>query len=77
MKQLIGIGEKPKRALLVGIRDGKISKEEPDSLSAELAGLADTLGFEIAGQEMVRIREPNSRFGMGTGKAQKGVAGGY
>jgi GTP-binding protein HflX len=71
MKQLIDTGEKPKRALLVGIRDGKISKEEPDSLSAELAGLADTLGFEIAGQEMVRIREPNSRFGMGTGKARE------
>ncbi|MDR0376980.1 MAG: GTPase HflX [Spirochaetaceae bacterium] len=71
MKRLIDNQEKPKRALLVGIRDERISKEESDSLSAELADLADTLGFEIAGEEMVRAREHTSQFGMGTGKAQE------
>jgi 50S ribosomal subunit-associated GTPase HflX len=70
MKRLIDNREKPKRALLVGIRDAKTTKEESDSLSVELAELADTLGFEIAGREMVRIKEQSSRFGMGTGKAQ-------
>jgi GTP-binding protein HflX len=69
MKQLIDNREKPKRALLVGIRDEKISKEESDSLSAELEGLADTLGFEIAERETVKVRERNRQFGMGTGKA--------
>ena len=71
MKGLIDNREKPKRAFLVGIRDEKISKEESDSLSAELAGLADTLGFEIAYGETVRVREHPSQFGMGTGKARE------
>ncbi|MDR2247718.1 MAG: GTPase HflX [Treponema sp.] len=71
MKQLIDNREKPKRALLVGIRDEKISRSESDSLSAELAGLADTLGFEIAGQETARVREHTSQFGMGSGKARE------
>jgi GTP-binding protein HflX len=71
MKRLIDNQEKPKRALLVGIRDDKVSREESDSLSAELAGLADTLGFEIAQRETVRVRERNSQFGMGTGKARE------
>lgn len=56
---------------MVGIRDNSVSKEESGSLSAELAGLADTLGFEIADREMVRVRERNSQFGMGTGKARE------
>ncbi|MDR2070155.1 MAG: GTPase HflX [Treponema sp.] len=71
MKRLIDNQEKPKRALLVGIRNEKISAGESDSLSAELAGLADTLGFEIAEREMVRVREHTSQFGMGTGKARE------
>jgi GTP-binding protein HflX len=71
MKRLIDNLEKPKRALLVGVRDEKVSGEESDSLAAELAGLADTLGFEIAERETVRVRGHNSRFGMGTGKARE------
>ncbi|MDR0387700.1 MAG: GTPase HflX [Treponema sp.] len=71
MKQLIDNREKPKRALLVGIRDEKITQEESDALSAELAGLADTLGFEIAGRETIRARGRTGQFGMGTGKARE------
>jgi GTP-binding protein HflX len=68
---MIETEEQPKRALLVGIRDNKSSREESESLAAELAGLAETLGLNICGQEMVHIRENHSRYGMGTGKAQE------
>ena len=60
-----------KRAVLVGIRDGKVSREEAASLARELAGLVDTLGLEIAGQEMVQVREKSAKYGMGTGKAEE------
>ena len=60
-----------KRAFLVGVRDEKVSKEEADSLARELAGLVDTLGLEIAGQEMVFVRGKSAKFGMGTGKAEE------
>ncbi|GHU97911.1 GTPase HflX [Spirochaetia bacterium] len=63
--------EKPKRAFLVGIRDGKTSKIESESLTGELAGLAETLGLEIAGGETVHIREHTAQYGMGTGKAEE------
>ena len=52
--------ERPKRAFLVGLEEETLR---------ELAGLADTLGLEIVRQELVRIREPRPKFGMGTGKA--------
>jgi len=37
----------------------------------ELRGLAETLELEIVGHEIIRIRERNPRFGMGTGKAEE------
>jgi GTP-binding protein HflX len=71
MRELQKTEEAPKRALLVGIRDGRLPREEAESLSDELAGLADTLGLEIAGRETVHIREHHVKFGMGTGKAEE------
>jgi len=71
MKELYETEEKTKRAFLVGIRDGKISKKEADTLARELTGLVDTLGLEIVSLEMVHIREKNARYGMGTGKAEE------
>ncbi|GAB1483535.1 GTPase HflX [Treponema sp.] len=61
----------PTRALLIGIRDNKIDEAEAASLSKELSGLAQTLGVNIIAQEMVRIRDKQPRFGMGTGKADE------
>ncbi|MDR3335240.1 MAG: GTPase HflX [Treponema sp.] len=63
--------EATRRAFLVGIRDGETGQAEADSLGAELAGLASTLGVEVAGQETVHIRERHAQYGMGTGKAQE------
>lgn len=65
MKEPYETREQPKRAFLVGIRE---KRGEEESLQ-ELAGLADTLGLEIAAQETVYIRERHPKFGMGTGKA--------
>jgi GTP-binding protein HflX len=70
-RELLETAEKPKRALLVGIRDREMTQEESEALTGELVSLSATLGFEIAGQEIVRIRERNPRFGLGSGKARE------
>jgi len=62
---------KATKALLVGIRGGRTSDEEAQSLGKELAGLAKTLGVDIVAQEIVRVRDKQPRFGMGIGKAEE------
>ncbi|MFP3041535.1 GTPase HflX [Treponema primitia] len=64
----------PKRAFLIGIRDNRSDTAAAESLAKELVGLAKTLGFEIAAQEKVHIREHRHKFGLGTGKADE-IAG--
>jgi GTP-binding protein HflX len=64
-RQLHETREKPKRALLVNLSDDD---------TGELQGLVKTLELEIAGREIVKIRERNPRFGMGSGKAEE-IAG--
>jgi GTP-binding protein HflX len=64
------------RAMLIGIRDDsnrkdRLDDEEAQSLSKELAGLAKTLGVEILERTVIRIRESQPKFGMGTGKAEE------
>jgi len=64
------------RVFLAGIREKssknrEISQEAAEDLTAELASLADTLGLNVVGQEIVVVRERNPRFCMGTGKAQE------
>lgn len=61
----------PTRALLIGVREGQSDDAEAESLSKELAGLAKTLGVNIVGQETVRVRDKQPKFGMGTGKAEE------
>jgi GTP-binding protein HflX len=55
---------RPKRALL-------ISLDESESSGRELRGLAESLGLEISGQETVRVRKKQPKFGMGGGKAEE------
>jgi len=64
-QQLHEIKEKQKRALLVSLSDND---------TGELQGLVKTLELEIAGQEVVKVRERNPKFGMGSGKAEE-IAG--
>ena len=69
--------ERAKRALLVSISGGKKggrgddAGEAGDDEGRELQGLAETLELEIVGHEIVRVRERNPRFGMGSGKAEE------
>jgi GTP-binding protein HflX len=71
MKKLLETAERPKRALLAGIRDNNTTQEESARLTGELLSLAGTLGLEIAGQEIVRVRERHPRYGLGSGKAME------
>jgi len=71
MKDTIETAEKTKRALLVGIKDWKTSGIEADSLVRELESLVYTQGLEIAGLEMVHLRENHAKYGIGTGKAEE------
>jgi GTP-binding protein HflX len=71
MKESINIEKEPPRVFLAGIRDNKTAKSESESLLKELGSLAETLGVEVIGQEIIHIRENHSQFGMGTGKAQE------
>jgi len=68
--------EQRKRVLLVSISDGKKDKGEDApatdvSTGSELRGLAETLELEIVGHEIIRIRERQPKFGMGSGKAEE------
>jgi GTPase len=71
MKGTIDIAEIPKHSFLVGIRDEKMPLSEADSLMKELSRLVDTLGLEVLATEIVHLRGNNSKFGMGTGKAEE------
>jgi GTP-binding protein HflX len=71
MKEIYEVEEQPKRAFLIGIQDNRTSREEAESLSRELSGLAGTLGVEQIAREIVHIREHQPRYGMGSGKAEE------
>jgi GTP-binding protein HflX len=71
MQRLYETESGPKRVLLIGIRDGQTQKAEAESLFREINSLAHTLGLEIAGQELVYVRDKQPKFGMGSGKAQE------
>ncbi len=59
------------RALLVGVHNPEQhTAEEAELLLAELRQLVDTLGLAVAGSCTVRIREPQSRYLVGSGKAE-------
>ena len=72
-------GEKQKRAFLIYILNNTEKKNENRFLPernlselnevSELQGLAESLGLEIAGQEIIKIREKQAKFGIGSGKA--------
>ena len=68
---MIETAEKPKKAFLVGLWDDTRTKNEGTSLFRELVALADTLGLDIVGQELVHVRGRPQKYGLGTGKAQE------
>jgi GTP-binding protein HflX len=54
--------ERQKRALLVSLEEGA---------ARELRGLVETLELEILEHKIIRIRERQPKFGMGSGKAEE------
>jgi GTP-binding protein HflX len=74
VKTLTLVKPEPPRVFLAEIREKnekKGYKNESKTEAAELEGLADTLGLNIVGTEIVTVREQNPRYGMGSGKAQE------
>jgi GTPase len=57
------------RAFLIGLHRPQDSVFETRSLLEELTELVQTLGIAVARREMVRLREPHSKFLLGSGKA--------
>jgi len=73
------IKEKPKmveRAFLIGVHRPDDSIFESRSLLEELTELVHNLGIAVSRRELVRLREPKSRYLLGSGKAHEliGVA---
>ena len=76
VQKLHEIEERPKRALLISFVaekkdsafDGDVNEAVP---GMELEGLAQTLELDIAGHEVVRVRDRQPKFGMGSGKAEE------
>ena len=71
MREIDGKEEESRNALLVGIRDEKMSLAATDSLAKELSGLVDTLGVKAASREIVHVRGNQPKYGIGTGKAEE------
>ena len=64
-------GEQRKRVLLVSLCENKKEGLNNIDIGRELLGLADTLELEIAGHEIVHLRERQPKFGIGSGKAEE------
>ncbi|MEI8079181.1 MAG: GTPase HflX [bacterium] len=64
----------PMRALLVGVHDLNADPEHARELIEELSELTRTQGMAVAGQLLVRLREPQTRYWVGSGKANEIVA---
>ncbi|OGV65164.1 MAG: GTPase HflX [Lentisphaerae bacterium RIFOXYB12_FULL_65_16] len=64
--------QEPLSAFLVGVQFPRADNaDEIPELLVELGDLAGTLGMLVAGQQIVRIRKPCSRYLVGSGKAEE------
>lgn len=59
------------RALLVGVYFEKSEENESRALLLELEELVKTLGIEVVGMELVRVRDRHRGFLCGTGKSEE------
>lgn len=73
LRKMFDVREKPKmveRAYLVGVADSSETDGQATSLLDELEELVRTLGIGVVGREQVRIRQPQARYLVGTGKME-------
>ena len=69
MQKVYETEERSKRAFLVSIEENAGPPDRRESFARELRGLTESLGLEIVGQELIRVRDKQPKFGMGSGKA--------
>ncbi len=62
---------KCERSLLVGIQEENETDSEAESHLKELGSLAETMGIPPVGSLIVKLRKPNSRYLIGTGKLEE------
>jgi len=74
MTELQETAARPERAFLVGIQTDAVSKDEAETLLVELASLASSLGLEVAGSRLARVRERSAATLLGSGKVEEIVA---
>jgi GTP-binding protein HflX len=70
---MFDVRDKPKmveRAYLVGVAQQKETESESTSLLDELEELVTTLEIGIVDRKVVRIREPQARYLLGSGKVE-------
>lgn len=63
--------EPGKKAFLIGTHGLETTPELAAEMLDELAELTDTLGLELVGRQLVRIREPMPKLLLGEGKAKE------
>ncbi len=63
--------KKVERAFLIGVQTPETSSEDVTELLDELGELSITLGLEVIGYYTVRLRKQQSRYLVGSGKAQE------
>lgn len=66
--------ERPERVFLVGLRTERQSDAQAQEMLAELAELGRSLGALEVGRSLCRVREGNSAYLLGSGKADEIVA---
>jgi GTPase len=74
MSELKETAQHPERVYLVGIQSDREQKAEAESLLVELGGLASSLGLEIAGTCLARLRGKTAALLLGTGKVEEIIA---
>jgi GTPase len=68
------IQKKVTKALLIGIHTPEMALREAEDLLAELKELVENLQIEVVESRLVKLREPNPHFLVGSGKAAELIA---
>jgi len=61
----------PKRAFLIGLKEPEKDEKDVLILLDELEDLVKTVGMGVASKQLIKIREKNAKYLMGSGKAQE------
>lgn len=65
------LSQRVETALIIAFEQSGKSSGDASQLLKELASLVDTMGLEVAGEAVVKLREPNPKLYVGSGKAEE------